>query len=73
MIHDSTQPISIFNLENPQNFKPPCSPRSGLDFIALIKWLLMAQKFVAASESAHLIYYPDEYDEIFTLLPRIGM
>ena len=34
--HHSTQPILIFNRENPQNSESPNGPRRGLDFIALI-------------------------------------
>ena len=30
-----TQPISIFNRENPQNSESQNGPRRGLDFIAL--------------------------------------
>ena len=33
--HHSTQPIYIFNRENPQNSESPNCPRWGLDFIAL--------------------------------------
>jgi hypothetical protein len=35
--HKNTQPIYIFNRENPQNSKPQNGPRRGLDFIALGK------------------------------------
>jgi hypothetical protein len=31
----STQPLYIFNRENPQNSEPQNGPRSGLDYIAL--------------------------------------
>ena len=34
--HKNTQPIYIFNRENPQNSEPRNGPRRGLDFIALI-------------------------------------
>jgi hypothetical protein len=34
--HHSTQPILIFNRENPQNSESPNGPRRGLDFIALV-------------------------------------
>ena len=33
--YKNTQPISIFNRENPQNSESPNGPRRGLDFIAL--------------------------------------
>ena len=33
--HHSTQPILIFNRENPQNSESPNGPKRGLDFIAL--------------------------------------
>ena len=33
--HHSTQPIYIFNRENPQNSESPNGPKRGLDFIAL--------------------------------------
>ena len=33
--HHSTQPILIFNRENPQNWESPNGSRRGLDFIAL--------------------------------------
>ena len=33
--HKNTQPIYIFNRENPQNSEPQNGPRRGLDFIAL--------------------------------------
>ena len=33
--HKNTQPIYIFNRENPQNFEPQNVPRRRLDFIAL--------------------------------------
>ena len=33
--HKSTQPLYIFNRENPQNSEPQNGPRSGLDYIAL--------------------------------------
>ena len=35
--HKNAQPLYIFNRENPQNFEPQNSPRSGLDYIALEK------------------------------------
>ena len=35
MKHKSTQPLYIFNRENPQNSEPQNGPRSGLDYIAL--------------------------------------
>ena len=35
LIHHSTQPLLIFNRENPQFFKLPNSVRRGLDYIAL--------------------------------------
>ena len=31
----NTQPLYIFNRENPQNSEPQNGPRSGLDYIAL--------------------------------------
>ena len=34
--HKNTQPLYIFNRENPQNSEPQNSPRRGLDFIALL-------------------------------------
>ena len=34
--HQNTQPIYIFNRENPKNSEPQNGPRRGLDFIALI-------------------------------------
>ena len=34
--HHSTQPIIIFNRENPQNSESPHGPRRWLDFIALV-------------------------------------
>jgi hypothetical protein len=40
--HKNTQPLYIFNRENPQNSEPPNGPRRGLDFIALDickKWI----------------------------------
>ena len=36
--HKNTQPIYIFNRENPQNSEPQNGPRRGLDFIALGLW-----------------------------------
>ena len=36
MKHKNTQPIYIFNRENPQNSEPQNGPRRGLDFIALV-------------------------------------
>jgi hypothetical protein len=33
--HKNTQPLYIFNRENPQNSEPQNGPRSGLDYIAL--------------------------------------
>ena len=33
--HKNTQPIYIFNRENPQNSEPQNGPKRGLDFIAL--------------------------------------
>ena len=36
MKHNNTQPLYIFNRENPQNIEPQNGPRRGLDFIALI-------------------------------------
>ena len=35
MKHKNTQPLYIFNRENPQNSEPQIGPRSGLDYIAL--------------------------------------
>ena len=35
MKHKSTQPLYIFNRENPQNSETQNGPRRGLDFIAL--------------------------------------
>ena len=41
MKHKNTQPLYIFNRENPQNSEPQNGPRSGLDYIALFSlWLL---------------------------------
>ena len=37
MKHKNTQPLYIFNRENPQKSEPQNGPRRGLDFIALIK------------------------------------
>ena len=34
--HKNTQPLYIFNKENPQNSEPQNGPRRGLDFIALL-------------------------------------
>jgi hypothetical protein len=34
--HKNTQPLYIFNRENPKNSEPQNVPRSGLDYIALI-------------------------------------
>ena len=34
----NTQPLYIFNRENPQNSEPQNGPRSGLDHIALQKY-----------------------------------
>ena len=34
--HKNTQPLYIFNRENPQNSEPQNGPRSGLDYIALV-------------------------------------
>ena len=36
MVRHSNQHISIFNKENPQNFKSPNGLRRGLDYIALL-------------------------------------
>jgi hypothetical protein len=36
----NTQPLYIFNRENPQNSEPQNGPRSGLDYIALPKRVL---------------------------------
>ena len=33
--HKNTQPLYIFNRENPQKSEPQNGPRRGLDFIAL--------------------------------------
>ena len=35
MKHKNTQPLYIFNRENPLNSEPQNGPRSGLDYIAL--------------------------------------
>ena len=35
--HKNTQPLYIFNWENPQNSEPQNGPRRGLDFIALVQ------------------------------------
>ena len=35
--HKNTQPLYIFNRENPQNSEPHNVPRRGLDFIALVQ------------------------------------
>ena len=35
--YKNTQPLYIFNKENPQNSEPQNGPRKGLDFIALSK------------------------------------
>ena len=35
MKRKNTQPLYIFNRENPQNSEPQNGPRSGLDYIAL--------------------------------------
>jgi hypothetical protein len=37
--HKNTQPLYIFNRENPQNSEPQNGPRRGLDFIALLLWV----------------------------------
>jgi hypothetical protein len=34
--HKNTQPLYIFNRENPQNSEPQNGPRRGLDFIAFL-------------------------------------
>ena len=44
MKHKSTQPLYIFNRENPQNSEPQNGPRSGLDYIALNQTTLDSRK-----------------------------
>ena len=39
-----TQPIYIFNRENPQNSEPQNGPRRGLDFIALAAETIKGEK-----------------------------
>ena len=36
MKHKNTQPLYIFNRENPKNSEPQNGLRSGLDYIALV-------------------------------------
>ena len=43
MKHKSTQPLYIFNRENPQNSEQQNGPRRGLDFIALYKYAIQIQ------------------------------
>jgi hypothetical protein len=40
--HKNSQPLYIFNRENPQNSEPQNGPRRGLDFIALVTRLCHA-------------------------------
>ena len=57
--HKNTQPLYIFNRENPQNSEPQNDPRSGLDYIALkITYQtfgnsLCQQCFATASRAKH--------------------
>ena len=47
--HKNTQPLYIFNRENPQNSEPQNGPRSGLDYIALIQTKLGVAFFLLFS------------------------
>ena len=53
MKHKNTQPLYIFNRENPQNSEPQNGPRSGLDYIALdlIDDNIIAHNFVISDQS----------------------
>ena len=52
MKRKNTQPLYIFNRENPQNSEPQNGPRRGLDFIAL----LQAGAYVCLVKSAMCIF-----------------
>ena len=43
--HKNTQPLYIFNRENPQNSEPQTGPRRGLDFIALSEFTMYMTVF----------------------------
>ena len=49
--HKNTQPLYIFNRENPQNSEPQNGPRSGLDYIPLhycnVTYLISMQVLLA--------------------------
>ena len=53
--HKNTQPLYIFNRENPQNSEPQNGPRRGLDFIALIFTVTFLEKLLEIP----LLYLPD--------------
>ena len=56
MKHKNTQPLYIFNRENPQNSEPQNDPRSGLDYTALVK-LYLIPKDLACNYASKL--YPE--------------
>jgi hypothetical protein len=56
--HKNTQPIYIFNKENPQNSEPQNGPRRGLDFIALSNLTLVGNpRHILMSGNSQLTTY----------------
>ena len=54
MKHKNTQPLYIFNRENPKNSEPQNGPRSGLDYIALVTSTNEGAQII----TGHMIYNP---------------
>ena len=61
MEHKNTQPLYIFNRENPQNSEPQNGPRRGLDFIALVSCtkiqLPVGYKLLNFADKTHLGHF----------------
>jgi hypothetical protein len=66
--HKSTQPLYIFNRENPQNSEPQNGPRSGLDYIALVIGLVLK---CAKNKLPQFLLFSKWFQMIFNVQPLL--
>ena len=67
MKHKNTQPLYIFNRENPQNSEPQNGPRSGLDYIALLNsyYKLKSQQIRKSFDQINIQFHFDAFNYFY--------
>ena len=68
MKHKNTQPLYIFNGENPQNSEPQNGPRSGLYYIALAVNVEKSRVIKYMTQTITKIYNYMHHKDILLLL-----